>query len=526
MKMVVFSRTLLSLSTILVKIASASRCSPAFIEKPNLPGASILDIQAQEAHNFSATSLGPGTNEGGRYTISFCNITVTHTHPGWNDTIYTQVWLPLREWNGRFQALGGGGYATGFGETYLTYAVARGFASASTYGGVPVANGKDTMPTDLSWALSSKNNVNWSLLEDYASKATNDMAVIGQQITKSYYEKPANYSYFAGCSGGGRQGLLMAQKYPDVFDGILAVAPALNIQRFIPAGFWASQVMNEIGVYPSPCEVASFVKAAVEACDRLDGVEDGVISSPDRCQLNASDFVGKSYTCDGIPKTFSASTAKVIQAAWSGSRSVSKRDGWYGVNKDAALGTTYVPTACSANNTCYSAGSDLFGNWLMYLVAKDSSFSTGSMTQEEFFDGLRSSNVDYSGILGTNDPDLSNFKAKGGKMITWHGMADEAIPPLGTIAYYEEVLKNDPKAHDFYRFFEAPGVGHCYGGLGPIPNGAMSQLLEWVENGHAPAVLHATKGSNNMARDLCPYPLQQKYIGGDPRNATSFTCAK
>jgi hypothetical protein len=168
----------------------------------------------------------------------------------------------------------------------------------------------------------------------------------------------------------------------------------------------------------------------------------------------------------------------------------------------------------------------LFGNWLKYLVAKDSSFSTGSMTQEEFFDGLRSSNVDYSGILGTNDPDLSNFKAKGGKMITWHGMADEAIPPLGTIAYYEEVLKNDPKAHDFYRFFEAPGVGHCYGGLGPIPNGAMSQLLEWVESGHAPAVLHATKGSNNTARDLCPYPLQQKYIGGDPRNATSFTCAK
>ncbi|KAF7166887.1 hypothetical protein CNMCM6106_002531 [Aspergillus hiratsukae] len=524
--MVVFSRTLLSLSTISVKIASAFRCSPAFIEKSNLPGASILDIQAQEAHNFSATSLGPGTNQGGRYTISFCNITVTHTHPGWNDTIYTQVWLPLREWNGRFQALGGGGYAAGFGETYLTYAVAGGFAAASTYGGVPVANGKDTMPTDLSWALSSENNVNWSLLEDYASKATNDMAVIGKQITKSYYGKPANYSYFAGCSGGGRQGLLMAQKYPDVFDGILAVAPALNIQRFIPAGFWASQVMNEMGVYPSPCEVTSFVKAAVEACDRLDGVEDGIISSPDRCQVNASDFVGKSYTCDGIPKTFSASSAKVIQAAWSGSRSVSKRDGWYGVNKDAALGTTYVPTACPANNTCYSSGSDLFGNWLKYLVAKDSSFSTGNMTQEEFFKGLRSSNVDYSGMLGTNDPDLSNFKANGGKMITWHGMADEAIPPLGTIAYYEEVLKNDPEAHDFYRFFEAPGVGHCYGGLGPIPNGSMSQLLEWVEKGHAPAVLHATKGSNNTARDLCPYPLRQKYIGGDPRNATSFTCAK
>ncbi|KAF9246096.1 hypothetical protein DTO006G1_62 [Penicillium roqueforti] len=526
MKMAVFSRTLLSLSAIFVEIASASRCSPSLIEKPKLSGTSILDVQAQEALNFSAVSLGPGTNEGGRYTISFCNVTVTHTHPGWNDTITTQVWLPLEGWNGRFQGLGGGGYATGFGETYLTYAVSRGFASASTNGGLPVANGKDTIPTDLSWALNSENNVNWFFLEDYASKATNDMAVIGQQITKSYYKKPANYSYFAGCSGGGRQGLLMAQKYPDVFDGILAVAPALDIQRFIPAGFWASQVMNQLGVYPSPCEVNAFTEAAVKACDRLDGVEDGIISSPDHCHVKAADFVGMSYTCDSIRKTFSASSAEVIQAAWSGSRSISKHDGWYGVNKDAALGTAYVPTACSAKNACYSFGSDLFGNWLKYLVAKDSTFSTSNMTQEEFFKGLRSSNVDYSGMLGTNDPDLSNFKAKGGKMITWQGMADEAIPPLGTIAYYEEVLKNDPKAQDFYRFFEAPGVGHCYGGPGPIPNGAMSQLVEWVENGHAPVVLHATKGSNNTARDLCPYPLRQKYVGGDSRNATSFTCTK
>ncbi|KAF7621102.1 hypothetical protein AFLA_011416 [Aspergillus flavus NRRL3357] len=524
--MVVFSRTLFSLVAILVPIASASRCSPAFIVKPNLPGATILDIQAQERHNFSAVSLGPGTNEGGRYTISFCNITVTHTHAGWNDTIHTQVWLPLEEWNGRFQALGGGGYATGFGETYLTYAVASGFASASTYGGLPVTNGKDSMPTDLSWALSSENSVNWFLLEDYASKATSDMAVIGQQVTQSYYKKPANYSYFAGCSGGGRQGLQMAQKYPDLFDGILAVAPALNLQRFIPAGFWSSQVMNEINVYPLPCEVEAFTKAAVEACDRLDGVEDGIISDPDRCHVRAFDFVGKRYTCDGIQKSLSADSAKIIQAAWSGSHSVSEIDGWYGVNKDAALGTAYVSTKCSVNNTCYSSGSDLFGNWLRYLVAKDSNLSTSNMTQKEFFDALRSSNLEYSGMLGTNDPDLSRFKANGGKVIAWQGMADEVIPPLGTIAYYEEVLKHDPKAHDFYRFFEAPGVGHCYGGLGPVPNEAMSQLLEWVENGHAPAVLHATKGSNNTARHLCPYPLRQKYIGGDPRNATSFTCAK
>ncbi|KAJ6099576.1 tannase and feruloyl esterase [Penicillium canescens] len=524
--MVAFSRTLLSLGVILVEIASASRCSPAFIDKPDLVGASILDIQAQEAHNFSDVSLGPGTNEGGRYTISFCNITVTHTHPGWNDKIHTQVWLPLEGWNGRFQGLGGGGYSTGFGATYMTYAVAQGFASASTDGGLATADGASAIPTDLSWALRSKGNVDWSLLDNYASKATNDMAVIGQQITKSYYKRAANYSYFAGCSGGGRQGLMMAQKYPDVFDGILAVAPAINLQTFIPAGYWPSRVMHETGVYPSPCEVDAFTKAAVEACDLLDGVKDGIISIPDRCHINASDFIGKNYTCNGVQQTFSASSAKVVQAAWSGSRSISEQYGWFGVNKDAEISSHYVPTTCSANKTCSSAGSDLSGNWFKYLIAKDSTFATDNMTENQFFEAMHSSIVDYTSMFGNSDPNLSNFKEAGGKMITWHGLADEVIPPKGTISYYKEVLKAEPRAHDFHRFFEAPGVAHCYGGLGPIPNGAMSQLIEWVENNHAPAVLHATKGSNNTARDLCPYPLRQKFIGGDPRNATSFTCTK
>ncbi|KAJ9238273.1 hypothetical protein DTO169E5_4817 [Paecilomyces variotii] len=524
--MLLFSSVLFFLSAIFSAVTSASRCSAVYIDKPVLTGALILDIQAQEAHNFSAASLGPGTNEGGRYTISFCNVTVTHTHPGWNDTINTQVWLPLEGWNGRFQALGGGGFSTGFGATYLTYAVSQGFASASTDGGNPGEAGTDTIPTDLSWALSSENNVNWFLLEDYASKATNDMSVIGQQVTKSYYKKPASYSYFAGCSGGGRQGLLMAQKYPDTFDGILAVAPAINIQNFIPAGLWAAQVMNQIGVYPSPCEIDAFTKAAVQACDWLDGVEDGIISLPDLCQVKAHDLVGKNYTCNGIQKTLSASSAKVIQAAWSGTASATGKYGWFGVNKDAAINTYYIPTTCAANGTCHSKGSDLFGDWFRYLIVKDPNFSIENMTPKAFIEGLHSSTTQYSSILGTNDPDLSNFKASGGKMITWHGLADEAIPPNGTIVYYQEVLKADPEAHDFYRFFEAPGVGHCYGGLGPIPNGAMSQLIEWVEKGRAPDTLHATKGSNDTARDLCPYPLRQKFIGGDARNATSFTCAK
>ncbi|KAI3007355.1 hypothetical protein CBS147346_3164 [Aspergillus niger] len=358
-----------------------------------------------------------------------------------------------------------------------------GFASASTDGGLPAGNGKDSsIPTDLSWALSDENNVNWQLLENYASKATNDMAMIGQQIIKSYYNKSASYSYFAGCSGGGRQGLLMAQKFPDVFDGILAVSPAINMPAFIPAGQWASLVMREIGFFPSPCEIKAFTQEAVKACDHLDGVEDGILATQTAAMSRPPTLLGR-ITLATESKKLSLLLAR-------------------------------------------SSGSDLFGSWLKYLVAKDSTFSSSNMTRNEFFEALHTSIADYTSMLATNDPDLSKFKANGGKMITWHGLADEVIPPNGTVAYYDEVLKNDPNAHDFYRFFEAPGVGHCYGGLGPCPNGAMSQLIEWVEKDHAPSVLHATKGNNNTERALCPYPLQQKFIGGDPRNATSFTCAK
>ncbi|OQE26720.1 hypothetical protein PENSTE_c005G04492 [Penicillium steckii] len=515
----------LALCFTFISATSASICSPASLDNPRLPGASILQLEASESHNYTTVSLAPGTNQGARDTINFCNVTVTHTHPGHNDTVHTQVWLPLRGWNGRFQALGGGGYSTGFGSLYLTHSVAKGFASASTDGGLPAGNGKDTIPTNLSWALNSEGVVNWNLLDNYATTATNDMALIGQQITRSYYKKAPSYSYFSGCSGGGRQGMLMAQKYPDVFDGILAIAPAIHLQHFIPAGMWALQLMSERSHYPAPCEVEAFTKLATAMCDGLDGVEDGIISDPRRCNVTAHDLVGRKYTCNGTRKELSSASASVIDAAWSGSLQVSEKYGWPGVNKDASIGSYYVPTNCSNNGTCHVGESSLFGSWFRYLVAKDSEFPIYNMSRSDYLDGLHLSTIDYTSMLGTSDPDLSRFKKNGGKLISWHGLADEAIPPSGTTSYYEEVLRNDPEASEFFRLFEAPGVGHCIGGPGPIPNGALSQLISWVENRRVPSVLHATAGQNvefigyaaraaahDKTGKLMPYIIQSVFV--------------
>ncbi|KAL3436154.1 tannase and feruloyl esterase-domain-containing protein [Aspergillus tetrazonus] len=403
-------------------------------------GATILDLQANEIHNHTA------------YTISFCNVTVTHTHFGWNDTITTRIWLPLNNWNGRFQGLGGGGFSTGFGPIYLAYAVAQGFASASTDGGVPSdAGATTTIATDLSWALSSENN-------------------IGKQVTNAYYNRPAEYCYFSGCSGGGRQGLAMAQRFPDAFDGILAISPAINTESFIPAGYWPTQIMRIRYTHP-PARL-------------MHGVKDGIISLPYLCNVTAFDFVGKHYNCNGTQHSLSSSGAKVVQAAWSG----------------------------SSSNTCHSPGAPLFGNWISYLIAKNPDSALHHTSEDEFFELLLDSKTEYASMLAANNPDMSEFKARAGKMIPWHGLADEAIPLGGLVEYYKQVLEMDSGAGEFFRSFEAPGVRHCYGGPRPVPNGALAQLMEWVAMAHR--------------ETLCPFPQKQVYVGGDPTNTRSFTCVQ
>jgi hypothetical protein len=121
----------------------------------------------------------------------------------------------------------------------------------------------------------------------------------------------------------------------------------------------------------------------------------------------------------------------------------------YAVAKGLASASTYGCIPAADGKKYYTDGPDLFGNWFKYLVAKDPDCETRNMTREKFFKALHFSDTDYAAMLGANDPDLTDFKATGGTMITWHGLADEAIPPKGTIAYYEEVLKNDPDARDF-----------------------------------------------------------------------------
>ncbi|KAM0719545.1 hypothetical protein Q7P37_003675 [Cladosporium fusiforme] len=508
-----------------------SACTAAAIPHPNVFGAEILNISASEHHNQTILSDDPAfpTN----LTVSYCGVNVSYTHPGWNDVVNINIWLPLDNWNGRFQGLGGGGFRMGAAPYGLVIAVNDGYSAATTDGGHAGLTADDTAPSN--WALLSPGNLNMPLLFDFASVALSDLAIIGKAVTESYYGKKPDYSYWTGCSTGGRQGLMLAQRYPDLYDGVLALAPAINWDTFLVTEYWPQQVMNQLGVYPPPCELEAFTKAAIAACDGLDGLEDGVISDANACTFDPHSVVGQEFTCeDNGTQVFTPEGAKVAEVAWSGLVDPSGKRQWYGLNKDAELSGLAGTVAATKNTSAKGVPFDTSVDWIKWFVAKDPSFEITNMTNEEYFRILHQSRNQFASIMGTSDPDLSHFQSLGKKMITWHGLADTVIFPNGTEDYYKRVSEEIPDVHDFYRIFEAPGIGHCSGGVGAQPVGELEALVDWVEKGVAPEILYAVnttlsgeeQGPDRVkpSRKICAWPKVQKYNGGDPAVAESFDC--
>jgi hypothetical protein len=469
-----------------------------------VPGAEIVSVTAAEKPG-GTVEYPPG------YPIPpvtevppYCEVTVTLTHPGVGDRVGVNVWLPVSGWNGRFQGVGGGGYSMIGIDASLAEQIKLGYAVATTDGGV------DTNPSNPSkWALDANGNVNIELLRNFASRSLHDMAVAGKAVTTQYYGRAANYSYWNGCSTGGRQGLMNAQRYPDDYDGINAAAPAINMDRFVVADLWPQVVQNEERNRLSQCELDAFEKAAVNACDNIDGVADRVVNDPRKCRYNPYDLVGTKIVCDGREVVISRADAEVIRKIWDGPH------GWYGFNRGADLS--------------WVAGDPPFeiaATWVQYFIKQNPDYDIATMTYADYYRVFAESQARYNRIIGTDNPDLSAFRESGGKMITWHGTDDAMIPYQGTVDYRERVGTRTGKVNDFYRVYLAPGADHCFGGPGAAPVDPMAALIDWVEKGKAPETLPARTADGSATRNLCLYPLVAKYRGGDPNSADSFTCRR
>jgi feruloyl esterase len=336
------------------------------------------------------------------------------------------------------------------------------------------------------------------------------MTVAAKQIVASYYGENASYSYWNGCSTGGRQGLMEAQRFPTDYNGILAAAPAINWGEFIPAEMWPQVVMNEMKDYPSSCEFNAFDQAATAACDKSDPANGGIIDDPMKCGFDPRSLIGKTVVCDGRTLTITVADAAVVQKIWQGPTTQDGQQLWYGLTKGAPF-DGLAGTTTTASGAGEGAPFPISATWISYFLKQDPGFDVSTITYAQFTRLFEQSVREYGSIIGTNDPDLGAFERVGGKMITWHGLADQLIFPQGTINYYQRVQAATGGARNvasFYRLFLAPGVEHCGGGNGPAPTDPMSALTAWVEHGQAPNALPAsvvTADGGVLSRDLRPF---------------------
>ncbi|MDA1093993.1 MAG: tannase/feruloyl esterase family alpha/beta hydrolase [Acidobacteria bacterium] len=425
------------------------------------------------------------------------------------------VHLPTA-WNGRFYMQGNGGYAGNAPDAEGTLrtamrAVANGFAAAST----------DTGHDARAEPLATFAHDNLAKEIDYAFRAVHLTAVTAQAITATYYETPHRYAYWDGCSTGGRQGLMSAQRFPDDFDGIVAGAPVQNFTDTQMAYVWNNQALARAPL--TEADVARVAVAVYEQCDATDGLKDGLIDDPRHCHFDpARDLrVCSGSTADGC---FPTGQIETLQAIYSGPV-VDGRQLFPGQLLGAEAGGWTNWIVSDRGPTIGSRFSETFFKYMAFTPDEpDFDWRTFDFAADP-------ARATSRNMLDAMDPDLSAFQARGGKMITHFGWADTALNPMMGVNYYEDVraTMGADATNAFYRFFPVPGMFHCSGGLGTDQFDVMTPLVNWVEGGAAPdsiAAARVEQGQVTRTRPLCPYPQVARYSGsGSIDDARSFACA-
>ena len=449
---------------------------------------------------------------------SFCDVAITETDSAGN-RIQVDIWLPA-SWNGRFQGVGGAVYSCGPYYYEMAPAIQAGYAAAATDCGVPLAD-LDTG----SWAL-KHGQLNWPLIDDFAYAGIHDMTVVGKAVTTDYYPSPLRYSYFNGCSTGGREGLVEAQRYPADYNGIVSGSPAINWTQFIPAEIWPQLVMNSSGDFLPTCKQEAFTDAAVAACG-----SDGVIMNPSACHWSPDKLVGVVTPCGVITKQDAAVMTKI----WQGPENAQGKPLWFGLERGASLAG--LAATATVDGVTTGQPFPITASWLGTWLQRNPAWNWRTLTYAQFDKLFQQSVKEFASTFAANDPDLSAFKKDGGKIIIWHGLADQLIFPQGTVRYYKQVqhtMGGPGPTDSFARLFLAPGAQHCASGAGPAPAGPaqpMASLVNWVEKGNAPSTIpgSVTSPVTNLAtpaQPLCSYPLFARYRGRGSRTAAnSYTCS-
>ena len=468
----------------------------------------------------------------------FCEVSIVIA-----PAINIEIWLPLPNvWNNRFRGVGGGGYAGTISWTALAAAVEGGYSTASTDTGHSAFAPNNGLGGGGFALNQPADTMNVGLIKDFAERSELELALKGKAVTTTFYGASPRFSYWTGCSTGGRQGWIMAQRHPEQYDGLLTGAPAFNWDRFIPAELWGEVVMNqETGGPISPGNLLAATNNAVAACAGNTGdgtlTTDAFLADPRLCTYDPSQM-----------SSLSSQEVSAIRKIWDGPRDTSGNRLWFGLDRGAF--PLFLDGSQSGTATPFPIATDHFAYW----IHQNPSFDWHAVTESSFVTDFFTSETKFEGVIGTDSTNLDGFIEKNAKNITYHGVADPLIFSRGTTNYFERLHKayGANNVNKFARLFMVPGMSHCGGGAGPnafgnnafggLPVPADPQhdifqaLISWVEQGTAPDQIIATKyvkdnPANGIAfqRPLCVFPKLAKYIGepGNPSqeaDASFWTC--
>jgi Tannase and feruloyl esterase len=521
------SRTALLITSAAILLAFGTSSAFAASDCASLKGMTIPDATVTAAEAVTTGSL---TLEGAEPLTSlppFCRVRVT-LHPTTDSAIQFEVWLPQEAWNGRLLNVGNGGFAGSISYGQMARNLKRGYATAGSDAG-HVAGGEDA-----SWAYQHPEKI-----VDFGYRAVHLTALLSKTVVKAYYTKPEQKAYFDACSDGGREALMEAQRFPEDYDGILAGAPANNWAHMLVNGLALIQATSlDPAAYISSLKLPAITQAALNACDMLDGLKDGVVSDPERCHFDPAVLQCKAAEDSSC---LTAPQVKALRMLYSGakdSKGVTIFPGLMPGDEDPTWHDWVLGDAPAG-----SGGANYLSGYMRYMVLNDPTWNP--LTAD--VDASLQTAINRRGHdLDAIDPDLSRFAAHGGKLIMYHGWNDPAISPLNSVQYVAEVKRTmgSAKADDVVRLYMVPGMEHCAGGPGPnffgqlgLPaadgdgTGAMDMLQIWVEQGKAPGPILAVKSTGTqkapvrIVRPICPYPQQTMYDGkGDPNIPGNFAC--
>ena len=460
----------------------------------------LADTTITSAQPVAAGAGGGGRGGAAAPLPAYCRVQAT-IRPTSDSEIKIEVWMPATGWNGKFQGVGNGGWSGSIGTAALGTAISRGYAAASTDTGHEGGS--------ASFALGHPEKV-----VDFGYRAVHEMTVKGKAITAAFYDGNPRYSYFVGCSAGGKQAMKEVQMFPADYDGVVAGSPGVNWSGRALLSVWVGQATAQT---PLPRDKFAVLNtAAIAACDANDGVKDGVIENPLQCKFDPATVQCKAGDAADCLTPAQVETAKKAYSPVTNSRT--KQTIVAGFSPGSELGWNTMLGAQP-----FGLGVDLF----KYVVFSDPNWDFKTFNWDSHLDQTLKASKDMDAM----DPNLKPFFDRGGKIISYHGWSDPQISPGSTVGYYDSVMKTmggASKVQEGYRLFMVPGMNHCQGGVGTDQFDMLTALENWVEKKQSPASIPASRVANGQTvrtRPLCPYPQTAIYKGsGSTDDAANFSC--